>query len=137
MNFEVPENTLCNALEYFEKKSSAQSNGQLYGVCATGLTAISENLLSADQQLEKAQPYLQEMGVLLSRFVQPHQCPWEDPQAAAFQLVEGMAVVLREFYVSTGKAIDANAQAVFAYFENSGHWQADDGTLASTCYHSL
>ena len=137
MDFDVSTDTLCNAVRYFEEGSSSQPNGKLYGVCATGLMAISENLLPADQQLEKAQPYLQEMGVLLSPFGQPLQCPWEDPQAAAFQLVESMAVVLREFYVRTGNAIDANAQAVFSYFENSGHWQADDGTLASACYHSL
>ncbi len=137
MNFDVPADTFCNAMRYFEEESTNQTNGLLYGVCATGLKTISENLLSSDQQFEKAQPYLQEMGALLTPFVQPEQCPWEDPQAAAFQLVEDMAVVLREFYVSTGKAIDANAHAVFAYFENSGHWQAGDGTDVSACYHSL
>ncbi|WP_156907982.1 hypothetical protein [Desulfovibrio cuneatus] len=128
---------LCNAVHYFEEESSRQPYEQVYGLCAAGLKVISENLFPLGQELGVTRPYLQEMEGLLTSFGKKAQCPWEDPQAAAFQLVENMAVVLREFYTRTGKAVDANTQAVFSYFETSGHWQADDGTLVSTCYHSL
>ena len=137
MSLAISTDILCNAVQYFEEESSRQPYEQLYSLCIAGLTVISENLSWWDQEPVVTKPYLHEMEGLLTPFGTPAPCPLEDPQATAFQLVEDMAVVLREFYVRTGKAVDANTQAVFAYFENSGHWQAGDGTHVSACYHSL
>ncbi len=137
MSLAMSKDILCNAVHFFEEESSRQPYEQLYGLCAGGLKVLSDNLFLLGQELGVTKPYLHEMEGLLTAFGQKAPCPLEDPQAAAFQLVENMAVVLREFYARTGKVVDANTQAVFSYFENSGHWQSGDGTLVSTCYHSL
>lgn len=137
MSFAISTDTLCNAIQYFEEERRRQPYEQLYGLCVAGLKAVSENLFSLEQDLAVTQPYLDEMERLLAPFGQQAKCPWNDSQAAAFQLMESMAVVLREWYVRTGKALDANTRSLFSYFENSGHWQAGDGTLIATCYHSL
>lgn len=137
MNLAISIDTLCHAVRYFEEESNKQPYEQIYGLCAAGLKVVSENLSVLGQELGATRPYLREMEGVLTRFDPQAQCPWKDPQAAAFQLMESMAVVLREFYTRSGKAVDANTQAVFSYFEKSGHWHAADGTLVSTCYHSL
>lgn len=59
----------------------------------------------------------------------------EMAQDLAFQLVEDMAVLLREKYLRNGCEPSPDELALMDYFETRGHWKFGDQTLVTEFYY--
>ncbi len=106
---------------------------QLAVLCADGLQEVAEHYPEYRSLVSTASPFMQEVAGYVTLLC-ADKCaePLED---VLFMLVEALAMVMREAVLRQGRAFRAVQEDILRYFEQSGRWRPEEGTLVADFYY--
>lgn len=126
------------AAAILEAASQDSPSSQLMLLCARCLHEIAKSGPGCVHSIHVGFPFLTEAERTIRKLCAAGSLPPELLHDLAFELVECFAVIAKENALSTGARRISPAQAeVMRYFEESGEWAPDDGTLVTQYYYLL
>lgn len=126
------------AAAILEAASQGSPSSQLMLLCARCLYEIAESGPRSIHNIHVGFPFLSEAERKIRTLCAAGSLPPELLYDLAFELVECFAVIAKENAMSKGARRVSPAQAeVMRYFEESGEWAPDDGTLVTQYYYLL
>lgn len=127
-----------NAAAILEAASQDSPSPQLMLLCARCLHEIAESGTDRIHDIHVGFPFLTEAERTIRKLCAASSLPPELLHDLAFELVECFAVIAKENTLVPGARRISPAQAeVMRYFEESGEWAPDDGTLVTQYYYLL
>ncbi len=111
---------------------------RLMSLCAKCLHEAAEFGPSYIHSIRVCLPFLDEVKEKIDLLCGAESCRPEALHDLAFELIECFAVIAKENTLTKGTQPALPAQAeVMRFFEESGEWAPDDGTMVSHYYHTL
>ncbi len=125
---------LCVKTAATFKDMYATTKIEIFSLCARGLLAITAQQERYSHTAIVKTPFWNELQAALA-LVCNEGCQ-EDLQAEGFRILEAVMLIMREASLRMGNERTKEEAELLAFFEQSGNWQANDGTLVSDYYYS-
>lgn len=123
--------------DYFTSIGSETFNPELMKLCAEGLRELGDNIEEYSSKATISSCFFQELCEKVKSISDDTAPKTELQHDNAFALFEALAVVFRETFLRAGaSALKPIQQAILDFFEGSGHWKANEGTLVSDYYYN-
>lgn len=124
------------ALADFFRAQSERQQSPLCSVCATGLDELAAHCAKYHENSVVAAPFLEETRMTAMLLSGSFGQVAHDAQAVAFGTLESLATVMREVSLRCQEEMTDAQQATLEFFEMSGLWEQNDGTLVTDYYYN-
>ena len=128
----------CQATaDYFADLAPEAFDPELMKLCADGLHEVAENYEEYLSTAKTSSSFLRELAEKVKHIATDEKKEAHLQHDNAFAIFEAMAVVLRETFLRTGASSLRPVQhAILSFFEGSGNWKANEGSLVSDYYYN-
>lgn len=110
---------------------------ELTHICVQGLLEIADRYAKYKNTTVTGRRFMDELDESVRSLLKEKDFAAEEMHSVAFQMIEAIAVVIREASLRESTQQPRAAQeAVMRYFEESGHWHPGDGSLVSDYYYN-
>ncbi len=131
-------NKSINRLEALAAANSSRVNADCVAMCAKGLRSFLQGIEGNEKYIVTTLPIYEffraHLSDLLLRVENGGAADFDALSELCFALFEEMAVLTREKYLRAGGNVTPVEEEVMRYFEQSGLWRINDGTLVSEYY---
>ena len=137
MNSILSHSDCLHAAMLMETAGASAPDPELLGLCANTLRELAGEDRNSAAGLKLTMPFLLEANRILQLLCVNFTSQPQLLHDRAFALLECMAVITKERSLNKRKTKILPAQAaLMRYFESSGQWSRDDGTLVSDYYYT-
>ncbi len=125
MHFFQSIRTITSFIMHMERWMSYSLDKERARLCRNGLIELRTNIYEYDAHVQAAAFFRDELLMLLTG---------KANDDVVFALIEDLAVIMREKALRCPMATSGEKR-IFEYFEQSGNWEIEDGTLVSMFYY--
>lgn len=137
MAYQLKNAELLLAARSMHDSAHQSMDADLFELCALGLQEIAERFDEYRHYVAVSLPFAEHLVGAVQSVCIELSCENTNRQESAFALMEDMAVIFREVALRKGyENLSPPGQTILHYFESSGHWRANEGTLVADYYYT-